>query len=164
MSDVPTHPQNTVVTDITGTEEVQSVKVDGTSGTFTLTFDGATTAAIDFDATTAELVAALEAIESIDPGEVSATGGPGDDGGTKPYLVTFLGDLADINQPILGDADSLVGGGADVTVTQITAGAANTTAVQRGTGNADREADVSPLDGLSPVEYRAANKADFGDA
>jgi hypothetical protein len=48
------------------------------AGTFTLTFGGQTTAAINFDASDATIQAALELLSTIDPGDVTVTA----DGGT----------------------------------------------------------------------------------
>lgn len=59
--------------------EVQSITSDAgtaTGGTFTLTYDGQETAAIDFDATAAEVDAALEALSNIDAGQLTCAGGP----------------------------------------------------------------------------------------
>ena len=102
--------------------EVQNVAVDGTSGTFTLSIEGDSTAAIAFNATAAAVQAALEALPGVDVGDVIVTGGPGNSGGTTPYVVTFVGKFAGQNVALMGDADSLAGGGADVIVTQATAG------------------------------------------
>ena len=60
-----------------GTNEVQTITASGTwtSGTFTLTFQGQTTAPIAFDATAADIVTALNLLSNIDSGDVTATGG-----------------------------------------------------------------------------------------
>lgn len=73
---------------VAGTNEVQTVTITGapTGGNFTLTFNGQTTANIPWNATAAQVQAALEALSNIDPGDVAVTGGPGP--GT-PYVVTF---------------------------------------------------------------------------
>lgn len=159
---VPTYPQNTVITDVDGTNEVQSVKVDGTSGTFTLSYDGDTTDALAFDISAANLAAALEGLQDIE--DVSVTGGPGNSGGTTPYVVTFL-DPAALDAELLGDADELAGGGADVTVTEVTKGESveDSDAVQLGTGNADGTTLTSPLENPSPAAARAADGEDYGD-
>lgn len=107
-----------------GTNEVQSVKVQATGGTYKLTFETKQTAAIAFDATAAQVKAALEALDNIAKGDVKVTGGPGDEGGTKPYVVTFEGAYADKNVGSLtADATALTGGEHKVTVTTSTAGA-----------------------------------------
>ena len=48
--------------------EQQAVKINATSGTFTLTFDGDTTAALDFEARASDIEAALNALPSISEG------------------------------------------------------------------------------------------------
>lgn len=107
------------------TNEIQSVTVDATSGTYTLTYAGQTTAALDFDAAASAVQAALEALSNIGAGNVSVTGGPGDSGGTTPYLVEFIGDLANTNvaQMTATDVD-LAGGGDSVAVATTQAGGA----------------------------------------
>lgn len=146
------------------TSEVQSVKVDGTGGTFQLIYEGDKTAKVAFNVSAAALKTALEDLPGIPNGAITVTGGPGNSGGTTPYLVTFGGDLAEQDIDLLGDEDELTGGGADVTVTVVTAGGAATKAVQRGEAPlADRTAIENPLLGKSPVAYRAEHASDFGD-
>lgn len=61
------------------TLETQSVSITGgtpESGNFTLTFDGETTGNIAFDATASQLQSALEALDNIQSGDVSCSGGP----------------------------------------------------------------------------------------
>ena len=74
----------------TAANEEQSITITGspTGGTFTLTYAGSTTAAIDFDATAAEVESALEAIASIGEGNVSVTGEAG-----GPWTAEFINDL-----------------------------------------------------------------------
>lgn len=57
----------------TGRNEQQTVTIDATGGTFTITYSGQETAAIDFDATAAAVQAALEALSNIAVGDVSVT-------------------------------------------------------------------------------------------
>lgn len=70
-------------------DEIQTVTVKAKKGKFKLVFQGQTTAGIKFDATAAEVKEALEALSNIAAGDVAVTGGPGDEGGTKPYVVIF---------------------------------------------------------------------------
>ena len=73
-----------------GVNEVQSVTITGTptGGTFTLTFNGGTTAPIAYNAAAAAVQTALNALPSvIAAGGVTVTGGPGP--GT-PYVITFV--------------------------------------------------------------------------
>jgi hypothetical protein len=92
-----------------GRSEVQTVTISGapTGGSFTLTFDGATTGAISFDATAAAVQTALEGLATIGAGNVAVTGGPGP--GT-PWTVTFTGALAVTDVPQMTATSSLTGG------------------------------------------------------
>ena len=57
------------------TDEQQTVRVTGaTAGTFTLTFDGQTTAPIAYNATAAQIDAALEALSNIEADEIQTSG------------------------------------------------------------------------------------------
>ena len=101
-----------------GRNEVQTVtKGTHTGGTFTLDFDGQETAAIDFDASAAEVQTALEALSNIAPGDVAVTGNE-----QGPWTVTFTGTLAaqDVAELIIDGA--LLTGGAGEAVTTVTAG------------------------------------------
>jgi hypothetical protein len=114
-----------------GVDEQQTVGIDNASsgGSFTLTFDGFTTAAIDYDASASEVEDALELLDSIGTGNVAVTGGPGPN---TDWVVTFQGDLADANQPAMtGNGSLLTGGSTTVTITETTKGRAvdETTAV-----------------------------------
>lgn len=92
-----------------------------TSGTFTITatIDGTseTTTSIDWDATAADVQAALEALEIIGAGNVQCTGGPLP--GT-PIVIEFIGDLekTDIDLMTTGDSTLNHGGVAVITETQ----------------------------------------------
>lgn len=93
-----------------GTDEVQTVTVTGTpaGGTFTLTFNSQTTAAIPYNAIASAVQSALEALSNIAPGDVTCAGGPLP--GT-PVTVTFGGgayDGADV--PQMTAAGSFTGG------------------------------------------------------
>jgi hypothetical protein len=91
-----------------GTNEVQSVTLTGTpaGGTFTLTFDGLTTAPIAFNATAAAVQAALLALASLATGDVVVTGSAG-----GPYTLSFGGDFSEEDVATLtGSAAGLTGG------------------------------------------------------
>lgn len=85
--------------------EVQSITISGapTGGTFTLTFNGETTAAIAYNASAAAVQAALEALGLIDPGDVAVTG-------SGPYAVTFKGKYAGVNVTQITGTASFTGG------------------------------------------------------
>lgn len=115
-----------VIPNYVGTNETQTITVTATSGTFTLTFNGQTTAPIAEAATAAAVQAALEALSNIDPGDVVVTGA---DGG--PFTATFGGRYAGVNVPLMvGASVNLAGGAATAVVTAGTAGGGGV-----GTGN-----------------------------
>src|SRR6202035_5438465 len=62
-------------------------------GEFLLEVAPEQTAVLPYNAGATQVQAALEAIATVGPGNVSVTGGPGDETGSKPYLVTFTGVL-----------------------------------------------------------------------
>ena len=106
------------------TNEVQSLSIGGgtpTSGTFTLTYDGQTTAAIAYDATAANVETALEALANLDTADVTCSGGPLP--GTA-VAIEFTGTLAATNvaQITAADVDLDTGLPAVVTSTQGAAG------------------------------------------
>jgi hypothetical protein len=73
---------------------------------------------LPFDASAAEVQAALEHLISVKPGNVSVSGGPGSAGATTPYEVTFEGDFAGANvAEMSADGSGLTGGAASATVT-----------------------------------------------
>jgi hypothetical protein len=107
-----------VTPDDTPISEVQTLAIGGapTGGTFTLSFQGQTTAPIPFDASERELGKALQALPSLS----ASTAGriiSGPHGG--PYRIEFAGSLGGIDQPQLTcDASALTPSGA-CTVTTI---------------------------------------------
>lgn len=79
---------------VTAVSEIQSVYNDAGDGTFTLTYSGQTTAAIDYDATAAQMVIDLELLSNVTEVEATGTGTS-----TDPWLVTFInpgGPLAEM--------------------------------------------------------------------
>lgn len=115
-----------------GTSERQSVSLSGGpwGGTFTLTYGGQTTAAVDWDATADELRLALEALSNLIPGDVSCSGGPLPNASIQ---VTFKSAFG--NVPVMsGNGASLKN--AVITITQIVPGgnAALITAVTESRG------------------------------
>lgn len=114
---------DTNVPAITGTgvdvNEVQTLSTTGSpsAGDFTLTYSGQTTAAIAYNANAAAVDTALENLSNIPAGGVTCTGGalPG-----TPVTITFTGDLAGTNVPLLTVTDNVTGG--DAVITQGTQG------------------------------------------
>lgn len=96
-----------------GTNEVQRVRFTASGGTLIYSFNGFSTAAIAYNASTGTLQTALEGLESIGTGNVAVTGSAGE------YIITFQGDLAseDVEQ-IQIDTTSLTGS-TTVTITTV---------------------------------------------
>ncbi|MGW1468561.1 hypothetical protein ACWCPT_29970 [Streptomyces sp. NPDC002308] len=102
------------------TNEVQTATITGapTGGTFTLTYNGQTTAAIAYNATAATVQAALIALSNLAPGDVVVTGNA-----SGPYTLTFGGTLLGDNVVSLTATASLTGGTTPgVTMATTTAG------------------------------------------
>jgi len=111
-----------------GSPEVQKVTVAATSGVYILsrpeTFAETGAFALLEPGATAELIQQeLESPEIYGPGNVEVTGGPGDAGGTEPYVITFKGALA--GRPLqLINARALALAGT-VTVSEVSKGSAD---------------------------------------
>jgi len=153
IDDTPTFILDSVVQ---VTDEVQKIDLTGVTAakTWTVTFDGATTASIKAkaEATAAEVQAKLEALPNIDPGDVAVTGSTG-----GPFSVKFQGQYEGVDVPQV----TVTAQEGTATVTTVTAGDPG---VIRGTGNADATTRVSPLTEDSPAEARAANGSEYGDS
>jgi hypothetical protein len=123
-------------------DEAQLLTVDATSGTFTILFSfeglSAESVPIAFNATPAVVKAALEAMRSIKPGNVTTSGTLS--GG---MTITFTGDLAKANVPALTtNASLLVGGAATATISTTTPGVQRSHAITRQTGEQGASIDV----------------------
>lgn len=124
------------------TNEVQTITITGTptGGDFTLTFNGQTTGAIAYDADAATVELALEALSNIEVGEATCAGGalPG-----TPVTVTFSGQYAAQDVPLMTDDDSGLTGGTTpaVAVTETTPGVSAKSAeiLTIGSGITDQE-------------------------
>ena len=116
-------PQIASTTAGVATAAVQTLSVSNNpnAGSFTLTFGGLATAPIPFNATSAQVQAALAGLATIGAGNVACTGGPLP--GTS-VVITFAGQLAPGSQPTLtANSASLVGAGSpQVTVVHTTVG------------------------------------------
>ncbi len=89
--------------------EIQTIVPGGvvSGGTYTLTFDGQTTAPIAGGASASAVQAALEALSNLATGDVVVTGGPLT---TGPLVLTFGGTLANVDvQQVTVDATGLTG-------------------------------------------------------
>lgn len=104
---------------VSGRDEVQTVKVDATAGKFNLTFNGSTTADVDFNVSGANLDNALDVLASINGDANVAVSGPTTTGTVRTYTVTFTGTLGGTDVPQMTGASGappLSGGTASVSV------------------------------------------------
>jgi hypothetical protein len=101
-------------------DEVQTITEGGTGLTsFVLHFQGQDTTSLVAASTAAQVQAALEALSTIGAGNVTVTGSA-----SGPYSVTFVGDLADVDQPAMTATPT--GGTGTVTIATGTAGGTDT--------------------------------------
>jgi hypothetical protein len=103
-----------------GTNEIQTISLGAaTAGTVTLTLNGQSTAPIPYNATAAQIQAALEALSNVNPGDVVVSGGPW----PAVVTITFGGQYASADVPaITGVGTGLTGG--TVTINTSTPGVA----------------------------------------
>ena len=92
--------------------EVQEVSNNATGGTFTLTFDGQTTAAIAYNAAAATVEPALEALSNITDVTVTGSGTSGD-----PWVVAFVDPDRQNVAEMTADDTNLTGGTSTITTT-----------------------------------------------
>lgn len=107
-------------------DEQQRLAVDAGAGQYKLTFSAQTTADISFNAPAATVQVALESLASVGAGNVTVTGGPGNPGGTTPYLINFGGTLANTNLAAITTSTGttpLSGGAATATIATFNDGA-----------------------------------------
>ena len=91
----------------TSQTEIQVISfanVAAVSGQFILTFNGANTVSLPWNADNFDVETALQALSSIGGDNVSVSGGPS----PNPFLVTFTDRLADQDVPTIGVLSSLV--------------------------------------------------------
>ena len=104
-------------------DELQELTVAAEGGTFSLGFDGQTTAPIAFDASAATVQDELEALSSVPAAGLTVSGGPG---GAAPFTIAFEGALGNRNVPLLlSDGSNLTGSEAapaSIAATTITEG------------------------------------------
>jgi hypothetical protein len=96
------------VAPVTGDVQTLSITGNPTGGTFTLTFGSQTTGNIAFNATAAQVQAALEALSNIGPGNVACSGGPLP---ATSVTITFVGTLAFAAQPPIAAGPANLTGG-----------------------------------------------------
>lgn len=112
-----------VVNEIHAVAEVQTVTVDATGGTFTVTHSGNTSSALAFNVSAADFTAAMDSITPTG-GLCVVTGGPGAAGGGTPYTLTWSTDVGNVAAPTT-DPALLTGGAGTAAVATVTAGVAS---------------------------------------
>ncbi len=80
-------------------DEVQEITVSATGGFYELS-SGEGSEGFEPDWTAQEVQEHLEVEQLYGTGNVKVTGGPGDENGSKPYIVTFEGAFADEHVPL----------------------------------------------------------------
>lgn len=118
------YPAGTILGELIGIDEVQTITIDATGGTFTATFGAQTTIATAWNATAAVLQANLEALSTIGIGNVLVTKSG------LVYTVVFRGTLGSQNVAAMTTtATGLTGGAGTAVVATATAGVAGTPGV-----------------------------------
>lgn len=110
--------------DAVGVNEVQTVTLDATPevGTFTLTYDAETTAAIAYDADAAAITSALEATAAFETGDVSV------DRTGNVITITYQGGLAAMSLPEITADSSLKQDASTISVSVTQSGITDTLA------------------------------------
>jgi hypothetical protein len=107
------YPKGTVLGQVLGNgtavNERQTVTITGTptGGSFTITYDGYTTAPIAYNATAAAVQAALAALPPIGAGNVTCAGGPLPG---AAVTIDFVGSCAGMDHPLMAVAGTFTGG------------------------------------------------------
>lgn len=122
-----------------GTKEVQTETATGTvsGGTYTLTFNGQTTANIAWNAANSAIQSALEALSTIGVGNIAVTGGPFP--GT-PVTLTFQGTMGGNQPQITATTTNLTGSTPGITMATSTPGT---------TGAVDGRGDTANIVGIN---------------
>jgi PKD repeat protein/glucose/arabinose dehydrogenase len=147
------------------TDEQQTVRAtNATGGTFTLTFNGQTTAPIPFNATNLQVAAALAALSNIGAGNIQASGGPVNTANVNVFFRRAL-QQSDQNQ-ITADGAGLTGSSPTVTTATTTRGGNFQDPIgdtRRGAANTNdlrgKVLRIHVKDNLTAADF---NKADFG--
>lgn len=102
--------------------EVATITSAGTTtgGTYTITIDGEVSAAIAFDASNATILAALNAMSNIAPGDVVLSGGGALGVKTAPLVITFGGKY--VGRDVAVSIQHSVTGGGSYGLVETTAG------------------------------------------
>jgi hypothetical protein len=121
--------------------ESVSIAVDATGGTWRINFQGETTADLAFNISAANLKLALELLDDINVGDIAVSGGPGNAGGTTPYVIAFTPDgqyggrdAPAITTTVTGTPPLLTGGAATAVVTTTAGGSASSNGLETPAG------------------------------
>jgi len=125
--------------------QVDRLSVSATEGTYSLLLAGHKVEAIPFDATAGELQSMIEAV--VGAGTVTVSGGPGDESGSAPYLLSFEGELADqtVNLEFPQGGVKLSGGRASATVAVLTHGSSSGVLVVSATNVGGASSNGEPI-------------------
>lgn len=170
-TDITAFPVSTNTVDIfvgsSLANEVQTVTLGGPSAgnfklTFTSPFDGATeqTANIAFNASSAAVLSALQALALIQPDDVTVSGSAG-----GPYTITFTGRFAGINvATLVGDFSGLTGGTSAIATTTQGGLVKLSRCLEWGWGLSDRFTGIMTLCASDPSFSSEVEKAPSFDA
>ena len=138
------------------TNEVQTVTVRGSGGTFTLTFGGQTATGLAYNISAGALQSALEGLSSIGTGNVSVTSAT-TVGGTV-YTITFQGTLAHANQAqLVPSAASGITARDELQQLTITGASGGTFALGC---DLDTSGSISPSETTAQIAYNARGGRD----
>lgn len=157
--------QNMIDSNLTiAINEVQSLIKSGTvtSGTFTLTYSGQTTAPIPYNATADDVYGALVALTNIGSGDVVVTGGPLPSVAT---VITFQGALGGTNIALLTVGNGSIVGGGTIVASTVTDGGPGSVASVALLPAGPREVDIfmDPIGGtIGTTKVTDALTASFG--
>ncbi len=130
--------------------EVQTIYANSTvtGGTFTITYSGQVTSALDYNATPAVVQAALEALSNLAPGDVTVSGTA-----NVMYILKFGGSLANTDVTAVTIGNGSITGGGSYLVATASAGAAGSNGTYKAwTSSATDGSQV----GKALLEYAAA--------
>ncbi|HUW17751.1 MAG TPA: flagellar filament capping protein FliD [Sedimentisphaerales bacterium] len=82
-------------------EQTLTFSQEATAGTFTLTYEGQTTGTIAYNATTAQIQAALEALPNVSTGDIAVSGDDLTKAGGGTMTFTFRDTAGDVNMLVI---------------------------------------------------------------
>lgn len=128
---------------LAGVNEVQTITIDATGGTFTVAVGAQVTGNIAYNASAETLEAALEGLSNVAPGDVQVTKAG------SVFTLTFGGAYGKQNvAPVVTDPALLTGGASTAVVATQTAGVAAATAIPV-------DATLGPIPAGTPLRFAA---------